>query len=94
MPARITGTAASAPMPIKILRTTSFLMHRLLHPVTRVEVGGYRAAGQGQDRPVAGPVLVEDIEHLLAVTLFPPGRVAGDQRKGQPGSQGQAHLFS
>jgi hypothetical protein len=52
------------------------------HPVARVKMGGQRPAGQGQDRAGTGLVLVEDIEHLLAVALLPAGRIAGDQGTG------------
>jgi len=40
------------------------------------------AAGQREDRAGTGLVLVEDIEHLLAVALLPAGRIAGDQSTG------------
>ena len=51
-------------------------------------MGAQGAAGQAEDGPRPGPVLVEHVEQFRGVALLPAARVAADHGAGQPVGQG------
>lgn len=62
-----------------------------LHPVGRVRVRAQHADRQVDHGPRRGPMLVKDVEHLLAVALPPAPRMPGDKLAGQPVGQRLPH---